>query len=126
SYIKSNDDRLRVSLSEKKSTYKGINRNRQTLIVYHVDGGITTDNSARCDYAVYTKQTDHLYLIELKGSDYPHALEQLTGLYRQLAERGIREWRLLSDYPFQGARTQYSIDTRDQVEKTIAPIKRFV
>jgi hypothetical protein len=92
SYIKSKDNRLWVSLSENKRTYRGINRNRQPLIVYHVDGGITTDNSARCDYAVYTK-TDHLYLIELKGSDYPHALEQLTAsignLLREVSVSGV-------------------------------------
>jgi hypothetical protein len=77
SYIVSSDNRLSVSLEEKKKKYIGHNEIRQRINVYHVDGGIIVTQQAKCDYAIHTAQTNNLYLIELKGSDYPHALGQI-------------------------------------------------
>jgi hypothetical protein len=78
SCIKSNDGRNEIVLKEKGKTYKGRNRENQQMTVYRVDEGLIRGNTfAKCDYAVYTKQTDHVYLIELKGSDYGHALKQI-------------------------------------------------
>jgi hypothetical protein len=76
--IRSNDSRNEIVLREKGKTYKGCNPIHQQIVVYRVDEGLIKGNAfAKCDYAVYTKQTDHVYLIELKGSDYGHALEQI-------------------------------------------------
>ncbi|GHV48122.1 hypothetical protein FACS1894181_03060 [Bacteroidia bacterium] len=78
SYIKFNDDRSIISLSENNARYEGYNRSRQENIVYRVDEGIIKGSSSwKCDYAIYTCQTNNLYLIELKGADYSHALEQI-------------------------------------------------
>jgi hypothetical protein len=78
SYIHSCDERKTISLVEKRKKYTGHNNANQTITVYRVDGGVIADHrQAKCDYAIHTGQTNHLYLIELKGSDYPHALEQI-------------------------------------------------
>ncbi|MDR2042209.1 MAG: hypothetical protein LBP98_07840 [Tannerella sp.] len=77
--IRSNDSRNEIVLREKGKTYRGRNPARRQIVVYRVDEGLIRGNTfAKCDYAVYTKQTDHVYLIELKGSDYGHALEQVN------------------------------------------------
>lgn len=88
SYIVSSDNRLSVSLEEKKKKYIGQNEIRQRINVYHVDGGIIVTQQARCDYAIHTEQTDNIYLIELKGADYPHALEQIISALDILLNQG--------------------------------------
>lgn len=79
-YIQSHDARNKVVLKEKResSEYRLHNKAQQDLVVYKIDGGlIKTNNQQRCDYGIYTEQ-DVLYLIELKGGDYSHALEQIS------------------------------------------------
>lgn len=52
-------------------------------ICIHVDGGIfeKNDPEMRCDYSYYLKDSDkRLILIELKGSDSNHALDQLSAM----------------------------------------------
>lgn len=86
SYILSDDARAIISLKDKgagKSAYEGNNKRKLHVTTYLVDGGIITDDSSKCDYALYTDE-DILYFIELKGSDYSKALEQITSTVRQL------------------------------------------
>lgn len=53
------------------------NDSEKELVVYKIDGGILKSNEIiKCDYGIYTEQ-DVLFLIELKGSDYNHALDQI-------------------------------------------------
>ena len=77
SYIIQKGRDSQVSLTENKKTYKAYNTNNLDLSVYQVDGGIITSTAIKkCDFAIYT-ETDSLYLIELKGSDYEQAINQL-------------------------------------------------
>jgi hypothetical protein len=76
-YIQQKGRVSQVSLTENKKTYKAYNTNNLDLSVYQVDGGIITSTAIKkCDFAIYT-ETDSLYLIELKGSDYKQAIDQL-------------------------------------------------
>lgn len=78
-YIQSHDRRKNVALREKRESreYYLHNQSEQEIVVYKMDGGlIDSDKEIKCDYGIYTEQ-DILYLIELKGSDYIHALEQI-------------------------------------------------
>lgn len=80
SYIKSHDCRPEVSLKDKRENRKYIlvNDSNKEVVVYLVDGGIiTTTSEKKCDYAIYTED-DLLILVELKGSDYLKALEQIN------------------------------------------------
>ena len=87
SYIISHDNRNEVVLMEpkqRKSRYKLINENNIEIVVYRVDGGIiTSQEESKCDFAIYT-DNKLLILVELKGGDYKHALEQLLNTIKLL------------------------------------------
>ena len=78
-YIQSHDTRNHVVLKEKRESreYRLHNNTGQEFVVYKIDDGLITNNEQqKCDYGIYTEK-DVLYLIELKGGDYIHALEQI-------------------------------------------------
>jgi hypothetical protein len=74
------DKRKNISLKDSGNPRKYIAQNPhgKGVVVYHIDGGLISDpKQSKCDYGLLT-ESDHLYLIELKGADYSHALEQIT------------------------------------------------
>ncbi len=78
-YIRTHDAREEVVLKEKRESreYRLHNQSGKEIVVYKIDGGlISTNKQIKCDFGIYTEQ-DVLYLIELKGSDYLHALDQI-------------------------------------------------
>ena len=95
-YIKYHDKRPIVSLEEKGIQYVLNNKDNKELVVYTIDidkkilnkhidysifynivGDRVKDKSfTKCDYGIYTED-DIIFLIELKGTDYEHGLEQL-------------------------------------------------
>lgn len=78
-YIQSHDTRKNVALKEKRESreYYLHNKSEQEIVIYKIDGGlIDNDKVIKCDYGIYTER-DILYLIELKGCNYLHALEQI-------------------------------------------------
>lgn len=80
-YILSHDDRKIVVLREPKESreYRLENKSGKELVVYQIDGGVITCNSViKCDFGVFTEDNE-LIFVELKGSDYIHALEQIIG-----------------------------------------------
>lgn len=88
-YIELHGTRRNVSLREKREKSKYILRNdsEKDLVIYRIDGGIiTSKETKKCDYGVYTEQ-DVLYLIELKGADYSQALDQITSTIDTLLKK---------------------------------------
>lgn len=88
-YIEHHDTRRKVVLREKREKSKYILRNdsEKDLVIYRIDGGIiTSKKTKKCDYGVYTEQ-DVLYLIELKGTDYSQALDQITSTIDTLLKK---------------------------------------
>lgn len=78
-YIQSHDERKIVVLREPKESreYRLENKSCKELAVYQIDGGIIISNSVpKCDFGVFTED-NVLFLVELKGADYIHALEQM-------------------------------------------------
>ena len=95
-YIESHDKRPTVSLEEKGIQYILNNKDNQELVVYKIDidkkilnkhieysifynivgERVKDEKFTKCDYGIYTED-DILFLIELKGTDYEHGLEQL-------------------------------------------------
>lgn len=91
SYIESADRRKIVSLKDKGEArkYMGFNPKGLHLSVYRIDGGIIKSATAgKCDFAIYT-ESDVLYVIELKGQDYLHALEQLISTITLLITKDL-------------------------------------
>lgn len=88
-YIPSHDNRKTVVLREPRESrvYRLENPSQKELVVYKIDGGLISSNDVlKCDNGIYTED-DTLYLIELKGADYIHALEQLLSTISILLQR---------------------------------------
>ena len=89
SYIVSDDERPIVSVKDSGSPRQwiGLNQNKKNVVKYRVDGGIVTSKEeSKCDYAVCVDNitSDTIYLIELKGCDYKHALDQISSTLDKL------------------------------------------
>jgi hypothetical protein len=57
--------------------YRYINQSNNHLAKYRVDGGLISDNDAKCDFLLLNCERKQAYFIELKGSDIIHAIEQI-------------------------------------------------
>lgn len=96
-YIKSHGSEKIISLKDDKQPKRKYileNDLSKELVVYHIDGGIIPGSTSnKCDYGIYTED-DLLILIELKGCDYKHALEQVDATIDQLITANTRPQRL--------------------------------
>ena len=73
-----------ASAEERGRKYSIENKSKKEIIKYKIDGGlITDDNDIKCDYGFYTED-DLLILVELKGGDYSHAIEQIINTIKLL------------------------------------------
>ncbi len=89
SYILHHNCRKEVLLRElgEKRTYRLHNMSVKEIVVYRIDGGIIdNDGVLRCDYGIFTED-DVLFLIELKGADLNHALDQINSTIDILLKR---------------------------------------
>lgn len=79
-YILRHDCSKDIPLREPKEnrTYRLHNKSGKEIVVYQIDGGlIDNENVLKCDNGIYTED-DWLFLIELKGADVNHALDQIS------------------------------------------------
>lgn len=86
-HILSRDRRKIVSLRERgeKSTYVLSNPTGKEIVVYKIDHGlISSESIPKCDFGIYYVEGDTLILVELKGANYEHALEQIESTIEQL------------------------------------------
>jgi hypothetical protein len=75
-------------LRERKVEYRALNRKGHQLCRAKVDGCLITDQeTAICEYLVLDCDDLRAYLIELKGKDIIHAVEQLLSTYQRLPWR---------------------------------------
>ena len=77
---------------EKGKTHRALNNDRNTVYQYIIDGEVIlkSDPQKRCDYLVENEDKKAAYLIELKGTDLQHALEQIEATI-QLFSRKFKE-----------------------------------
>ena len=73
------EDRKIVSIKDKghPAEYRYINQSANHLAKYRVDGGLISDNEAKCDFLLLNCEQKQSYFIELKGSDLIRAIEQI-------------------------------------------------
>lgn len=89
-YIRSNDERPLVVVEENKRKYYGKNTERQRVVVYRVDGGVIKSEDVRkCDFAIYASASRSVYLVELKGSNFSDAVEQIVSTIEELLAPGL-------------------------------------
>ncbi len=75
-----------VSASESGRKYSIDNKSKKEIVKYKIDGGlINDDNEIKCDYGFYTED-NVLYLVELKGGDYGHAIDQIINTVKKLVK----------------------------------------
>ncbi len=67
------------SVKAKKCTYRVENPNARNLCLTKIDGCYieTRGTGTRCDYLLVDCTPQHAFFIELKGSDFLHAVEQI-------------------------------------------------
>ena len=64
--------------SENKKKHIAHNVNGDAVYQYRVDGDLITDTiQSRCDFLLENESKKYAYLIELKGSNLDHAVEQI-------------------------------------------------
>lgn len=68
-----------VSFKDKRhpTEYRYKNQSSNRLAKYRVDGGLISDNGAKCDFLLLNCEQKQSYIIELKGSDLIRAIEQI-------------------------------------------------
>lgn len=74
---------------EKSKIHRALNNDRNTVYQYKIDGDVirTTDAKKKCDYLVENEDKKTIYLIELKGTDLPHAFEQIEATIQFFASK---------------------------------------
>lgn len=91
SHIEFKDNRKIVVLRDKKGgnvSYRGNNRDGNEIIVYKIEEGILKDEAGlKCDFGLYTISSDTIRFIELKGSDFDHAIKQIINSIRNVLDR---------------------------------------
>lgn len=81
------DERQSIVVSQDSGTsrkHRAVNSSGYRVSQYKIDGGVVRDTSIRCDFLVMNDDKQDAYLIELKGSDIEHALDQLEATARRL------------------------------------------
>lgn len=75
-----------VVSSENGKCHRAINKDVDQVFQFKVDGDIISSSSGeqRCDYILENQTKMHAYLIELKGSDINHAIDQIRATHRKL------------------------------------------
>ena len=78
-------DNRKIMVCEERNQKYALDKEGEDIesICYHVDGGVldAEEHDQRCDYAFYLRDSDNrLILIELKGNDSAHALDQLSAM----------------------------------------------
>lgn len=78
------DKRSNIKCEENRKVYNLENPQRKLVILYKMDGGVievdasVPDNICKCDY-LYITECNKAILVELKGKNVKHALEQIEG-----------------------------------------------
>lgn len=93
-YLSSCEERQPIIVSKDTGTnrqHRAINKNTCRVSKYKIDGDVISDASRRCDYIVMNDDCKEAYLIELKGSDIEHALDQLEATAKRF-QNELREY----------------------------------
>lgn len=91
--------------SGQKREHRATNINRCKVSHYQIDGYVVQDESIRCDFLLMNDDKTDAYLIELKGSDIEHTLEQLEATAIRLKEE-LRGYTVKYRLVHSRARTQ--------------------
>lgn len=81
------DNRRVFTVVENKRKYVLNNNSQQQICKIKIDNGfIQNPAENKCDYAFLICDNEHLVLVELKGSDFLHAIEQIISTIDLLSQ----------------------------------------
>lgn len=63
-----------------------VNKDRSRVVQYQLDGQVFTGHEQQCDFLVMNQDKKSAYLIELKGSNVLHAMDQVLSAENLLKE----------------------------------------
>lgn len=63
-----------------------VNKDRSRVVQYQLDGQVFTGHEQRCDFLVMNQDKKSAYLIELKGSNVLHTMDQVLSAENLLKE----------------------------------------
>lgn len=123
------NQRIIVS-KDKKNSQKHIayNNDRDEVYQYNVDGNIIREG-IRCDFLLMNKTKQHIYYIELKGSDIVHALAQIDATEKALKQRFKEEISSCNKVSYRivlnrlGSPRTYSHEARAFLKKHLGDLK---
>lgn len=75
-----------VVSAEKNCSHRAINEDASVVYQFKIDGDIVPSNDTaglRCDYIVENETKASAYIIELKGTDLPHAYDQIRATVKR-------------------------------------------
>lgn len=90
------DERQSIVVSRDSGTSREHRANNSAsckVSQYKIDGDVICDSSIRCDFLVMNDDKRDAYLIELKGSNIEHALDQLEATASRL-QNELREYHV--------------------------------
>lgn len=81
-------DQKCIVSSENGREHRAYNNDRSRVFQYKIDGEIISKNDPRkrCDFLVENESKGALYLIELKGTDVEHAVDQIEETITSFAD----------------------------------------
>lgn len=97
-YILRHDCSKNVTLRElhESRVYRLYNPRGLEVVFYKIDGGIIDSNEVnKCDYGILTENND-FFLVELKGADINHAIDQINSTIDLLFKRDKKIVKTLS------------------------------
>jgi hypothetical protein len=89
-FIKNTTAKIKVAENGKQAVF--LNPDRNTYFVIQVDG-VLIQNAVACDYVVSKEKLGDL-VIELKGCDVNHAVDQIQSTAKYWEEKKLREGKI--------------------------------
>lgn len=105
-----------ITLKDKgASVYCLDNDRNKEIVCYCIDGKLISSTEVnKCDFALYTED-DHVILIELKGSDYGKALDQISSTIDLLIKNPkVKVSRLCGRVVLNRARVPDFLETKEK------------
>lgn len=113
--------RKAITLKDKgASIYSLDNDLNKEIVCYCIDGKLISSTEVnKCDYALYSED-DHLILIELKGSNYGKALDQISATIDLLVKNPhVKVSRLCGRVVLNKARVPDFLETKEKKLKDL-------
>ena len=116
-YILRHDCSKDVPLREpkEKRTYRLLNNSGKEIVVYMIDGGIINNEEVqKCDYGIY-REDNQLILVELKGADLGHAIDQISSTINILLKQpSVKVKRLNARIVLSKVRVPDTLSTKEK------------